>query len=324
MPDPGRRHCRRDRRFRRHQRPVAHLCGANRHPGRSQPGDGRAWRRQPRRRLLPGLPDQQQLVAHAGRRGRGREDAADRRRRRAGRRAGDRRRSDAVPGSALLRRSPRWSSPPRSACSSSRDLARIYRIQQWEFWLSILCTVGVAVFGAIPGIGIAIVARGHRIPVGRLAAALGGAGQAAKASRATTTSRAIPMRSRIPGLVLFRWDAPLFFANAELFSERVLDAIAASPTPVRRVVVAAEPITSVDVTSADALAELDQTLKASGYRALLRRAEGPGEGQAQALRPARRVRREPFLPDEGIGREQLPEGLSAALLNNLMNTRKSG
>src|SRR5215207_9029312 len=38
-----------------------------------------------------------------------------------------------------------------------KDLARIYRIQNWEFWLSILCTAGVAVFGAIPGIGIAVV-----------------------------------------------------------------------------------------------------------------------------------------------------------------------
>src|ERR1700756_4043844 len=37
------------------------------------------------------------------------------------------------------------------------DLRRIFRIQQWEFWLSIVCFVGVAVFGVIPGIGIAIV-----------------------------------------------------------------------------------------------------------------------------------------------------------------------
>jgi MFS superfamily sulfate permease-like transporter len=37
------------------------------------------------------------------------------------------------------------------------DLRRIYRIQRWEFWLSIVCLVGVAVFGAIPGIGLAIV-----------------------------------------------------------------------------------------------------------------------------------------------------------------------
>jgi MFS superfamily sulfate permease-like transporter len=58
-----------------------------------------------------------------------------------------------------------------------------------------------------------------------------------------------PEARQIPGLVLFRWDAPLFFANAEYFHERVLDAAASSPTPVRRLVVAAEPVTSVDVTS---------------------------------------------------------------------------
>ncbi len=40
-----------------------------------------------------------------------------------------------------------------------------------------------------------------------------------------------PDARRDPGLVLFRWDAPLFFANAELFSSRVLEAVAASPTP---------------------------------------------------------------------------------------------
>jgi MFS superfamily sulfate permease-like transporter len=65
----------------------------------------------------------------------------------------------------------------------------------------------------------------------------------------------------VPGLVLFRWDAPLFFANSELFQNRILQAVASSPTPVKRVVVAAEPVTSVDVTSADVLAELQQTLR---------------------------------------------------------------
>ena len=37
------------------------------------------------------------------------------------------------------------------------DLGRIYRIQNWEFWLSIACFAGVAVFGVIPGITLAIV-----------------------------------------------------------------------------------------------------------------------------------------------------------------------
>src|SRR5262249_60734762 len=64
-----------------------------------------------------------------------------------------------------------------------------------------------------------------------------------------------PGARQIPGLVLFRWDAPLFFANAELFKERVLEAVAKSPTSVNWLVVAAEPATKLDVTSADPLAE---------------------------------------------------------------------
>ena len=143
------------------------------------------------------------------------------------------------------------------------DLARIYRIQQWEFWLSIVCTAGVAVFGAITGIGIAIVLavieflwdgwRPHWAVLGD-----------PEGIEGFHDVTRYPTARRIPGLVLFRWDAPLFFANAELFNERVLDAIAASPTQVTRVVIAAEPITSVDVTAADALVELDEMLAKRG------------------------------------------------------------
>jgi MFS superfamily sulfate permease-like transporter len=56
----------------------------------------------------------------------------------------------------------------------------------------------------------------------------------------------------------------LFFANAELFRERVSNAVAKSSTPIRRVVVAAEPVTGVDITAADALAELDEALSGAG------------------------------------------------------------
>jgi MFS superfamily sulfate permease-like transporter len=73
-----------------------------------------------------------------------------------------------------------------------------------------------------------------------------------------------PDARQIPGLILFRWDAPLFFANAELFKDRVLEAVARSATPVNWLVVAAEPVTSVDVTAVDALAELDKTLHENG------------------------------------------------------------
>jgi MFS superfamily sulfate permease-like transporter len=143
------------------------------------------------------------------------------------------------------------------------DLARIYRIQNWEFWLSIACTAGVAVFGAIPGIGIAIALavieflwdgwRPHWAVLGRPAGVDG-----------YHDVTRYPEARRIPGLVIFRWDAPLFFANAEWFSQRVEQSIAASPTPVKQIIVSAAPITSVDVTSADALEDLNRSLEAAG------------------------------------------------------------
>jgi MFS superfamily sulfate permease-like transporter len=143
------------------------------------------------------------------------------------------------------------------------DLRRIYRIQRWEFWLSMACFAGVAVLGAIPGIALAIVIavieflwdgwRPHSAVLGRV-----------EHVRGYHDITRYPEARLIPGLVLFRWDAPLFFANAELFRERVQNAVASSPTPVRWLVVAAEPVTSVDVTAADTVCELDSTLHAAG------------------------------------------------------------
>ncbi len=142
------------------------------------------------------------------------------------------------------------------------DLRRIYRIQRWEFWLSIVCFAGVAVFGAIPGIALAIVMavieflwdgwRPHSAVLGRVH------------GEGYHDITRYPDARLIPGLVLFRWDAPLFFANAELFNRRVLEAIAMSPRRVRWVVVTAEPVTSVDVTSADAVRDLDEQLHEAG------------------------------------------------------------
>src|SRR6202007_2558397 len=113
------------------------------------------------------------------------------------------------------------------------DLRRIFRIQQWEFWLSIVCFAGVAVFGVIPGIGIAIGMaileflwdgwRPNYAVLGRV-----------DGIRGYHDITRYPNARLVPGLVLFRWDAPLFFANAELFQQRVLEAGAGCPAPVRR------------------------------------------------------------------------------------------
>jgi high affinity sulfate transporter 1 len=178
------------------------------------------------------------------------------------------------------------------------DLKRIYRIQRWEFWLSIVCFVGVAVLGAIPGIGLAIAIaiieflwdgwRPHSAVLGRA--------QGVKGYHDITR---YPDARRIPGLVLFRWDAPLFFANAELFKERVLDAVAKSPTPVRWLVVAAEPVTSVDVTAGDTVAELDKALHAMGIEFCVAELKDPVKDKLKRFGLFAQLGEEYFFPTIG-------------------------
>ncbi len=154
------------------------------------------------------------------------------------------------------------------------DLRRLYRIQRWEFWLSIGCFLGVAVFGPIPGILFAIIIallefvwdgwRPHYAVLGR-----------ADGVKGYHDTNRYPNARLIPGLVLFRWDAPLFFANAEQFHEHVLLAVNAAPTPVRWFVLAAEPVTSVDVTAADMLGHLDDELNQAGIELVFAEMKDP-------------------------------------------------
>jgi high affinity sulfate transporter 1 len=178
------------------------------------------------------------------------------------------------------------------------DLRRIFRIQRWEFWLSIVCTAGVAVLGAIPGIGLAIFIavieflwdgwRPHSAVLGR-----------ADGVQGYHDLKRYPDARLIPGLVLFRWDAPLFFANAELFRERALEAVAASPTPVRWLVVAAEPVTSVDVTAADVVAELDEALQAAGIELCFAEMKDPVKDKLKRFGLFARLGEDAFFPTVG-------------------------
>jgi high affinity sulfate transporter 1 len=153
-----------------------------------------------------------------------------------------------------------------SACVSLVDipgLARLYRLRRGEFWLAMACFLGVALVGVIQGIFIAVALAllGFIWRAWRPYDAVLGRVTGLKGYHDVTR---YPEAKRIPGLVIFRWDAPLFFANAELFRSHIEEAIAAAPTRIRQVVVAAEPITDVDITGADLLAEFDDDLKEVG------------------------------------------------------------
>lgn len=178
------------------------------------------------------------------------------------------------------------------------DLKRIYRIQRWECWLSITCFVGVVLLGAVPGIGLAVVLavieflwdgwRPHYTVLGRV-----------DGVRGYHDISRYPHARLVPGLVLFRWDAPLFFANAEFFQKCVMEAIANAPTEVRRVVVAAEPVTSVDVTSADMLVELEQSLRAANIELRFAEMKDPVKDKLLRLEVLEHIGHDVFQPTVG-------------------------
>jgi MFS superfamily sulfate permease-like transporter len=72
-----------------------------------------------------------------------------------------------------------------------------------------------------------------------------------------------PQGAKITGLVIFRFDAPLVFANSRTFRDEIRLLAATEPRP-KWILVAAEPITDVDTTASDMLEDLDEELNANG------------------------------------------------------------
>jgi high affinity sulfate transporter 1 len=153
-----------------------------------------------------------------------------------------------------------------AACTSLVDVSGVWRLwslRRMEFALALVSFLGVALVGVIEGIFLAVILAlaGFVWRAWRPYDAVLGRVDGLKGYHDITR---YPHAKRVPGLVLYRWDAPLFFANAALFRKNVLHAIACAPTRVRWVVVAAEPVTDVDLTAADVLLELDADLTRLG------------------------------------------------------------
>jgi high affinity sulfate transporter 1 len=139
---------------------------------------------------------------------------------------------------------------------------RLWRQRKAEFLLSITAFLGVALLGVLAGIAIAValsilnVFRRAWWPYDtRLGRVEGLEGY--------HDVRSYPDASHLPGLVIYRFDAPLFFANAKNFREEVRRMADADPPP-RWILIAAEPVTDVDTTASDVLEELDEDLNARG------------------------------------------------------------
>jgi high affinity sulfate transporter 1 len=147
---------------------------------------------------------------------------------------------------------------------------RLARFRPSELGLAVAATAGVLVVGVLAGILVAIAlsvidlfARVARPQAAILGRAPGVAG--------LHNIEDYPEAVTIPGLVVFRYDAPLCFANANDFKTRALEAVESQAVRVEWLLLNAEAIVEIDLTSADALGELHDELERRGILLALAR-----------------------------------------------------
>lgn len=177
-------------------------------------------------------------------------------------------------------------------------LFRLWRVRRGEFFLSIACFLGVALIGVIQGIflavGLAFAAFFWR--AWRPYSAVLGRVDGLKGYHDITR---YPEARQPDGLILFRWDAPLFFANAEAFREDLEAAIEARGGAVRWIVVAAEPMTDVDMTAADMLDDLLDDLDRRGVSLRFAELKDPVKDRLQRYGLLDRIGPDAFYPTVG-------------------------
>jgi high affinity sulfate transporter 1 len=139
---------------------------------------------------------------------------------------------------------------------------RLFRVRRTEFYLSIAAFACVVALGVLVGILVAVALSignvfrrawwPYQAILGRVPGVPG-----------YHDIRSYPHAELLTGCRIFRFDAPVFFANARTFREQVTQIAGSEPHP-RWIIIAAEPITDVDVTASDMLRDLDATLGACG------------------------------------------------------------
>lgn len=154
-----------------------------------------------------------------------------------------------------------------------RGTVRLFRVRRTEFALSVAAFLGVVLLGVLPGIAVAVALSignvfrrawwPYQTVLGRVPGMPG-----------FHDVRSYPEAELLPGCVLVRFDAPLFFANARTFREQLERRSRSDPAP-RWIVVAAEPITDVDTTAADMLHDLDVVLNDRGVHLVFAEMKDP-------------------------------------------------
>jgi MFS superfamily sulfate permease-like transporter len=142
-------------------------------------------------------------------------------------------------------------------------LRQLFRIDRSEFAYAMAALFGVLVLGILQGVALGVILALAVLVrrVSRPATAVLGRLPGTDAYRDIT---AHPEAETLPGLLIFRFDAPIIFPNAGYFADKVRGLIAEAATPVREVLILAQQINQLDSTGADQLAKLQAELGAKG------------------------------------------------------------
>ena len=171
---------------------------------------------------------------------------------------------------------------------------RLWHQRREDFLVSIAAFLGVVLLGVLAGIAVAVALSivsvfrhawwPYQAVLGRVDGLPGYHDLAGH-----------PEAAVLPGLVLFRFDAPLFFANARTFREQIRKLASADPRPAW-IVVAAEPITDVDTTAGDMLEDLDQELNAIGVSLVFAEMKDPVRDKIERYDLTRTIDPQHFFP----------------------------
>ena len=183
------------------------------------------------------------------------------------------------------------------------ELRHFWKVQKSEFAVAVACILGVAVVGVLEGIVIAVIIsilQFFQRSWQPYSAVLG----KPEGVPGYHDLKRYPEASQIPGLLMIRWDAPIFFANANFFRKLVQDLIAQTvPTPFW-VLVAAEPITDVDTTATDMLVELDEELNAAGIHLVFAELKDPVRDKIERYGLYETIDRRHFYPTIEVAIEE--------------------
>jgi MFS superfamily sulfate permease-like transporter len=171
---------------------------------------------------------------------------------------------------------------------------RLWRQRKAEFLLSVAAFAGVALLGVLPGIAVAVALSilnvfrrawwPYDTQLGRVPGLEG-----------YHDVQVHPGAQLLPGLVIYRFDAPLFFANATTFRNEVRRLARADPRPAW-ILVAAEPLTDVDTTASDMLEALDEALNARGTSLVFAELKDPVRSKIERYGLTRTIDPRHFFP----------------------------